>query len=262
MHANPVSISLSSYGADFVRQRGQEQFIDLLASAGVSRVELREELFSCQPDPAALGAFIKGSGLQCLYSTPLELWSATGVPAPEVEDKLRIARELGAVAVKVSLGHYQADADMSALLAMLPKDGPLLLVENDQTPYGGRVAPLQAFFEQAQARGVQVGMTFDIGNWRWLDEPVLEAARRLGRWVHYVHCKAVTRQANGRLAAVPPQASDLEHWQAVLAHFTPGIVRAVEFPLLGQDLLAVTCRHVRQLAALGAHHCAEELTHA
>lgn len=70
MHANPVSISLSSYGADFVRQRGQEQFLDLLAAAGVSRVELREELFASAPDAAALGRVIAALRLECLYSTP------------------------------------------------------------------------------------------------------------------------------------------------------------------------------------------------
>lgn len=71
MQANPVSISLSSYGADFVRQRGQEQFLDLLAAAGVSRVELREELFASAPDAAALGRIIAALRLECLYSTPL-----------------------------------------------------------------------------------------------------------------------------------------------------------------------------------------------
>lgn len=262
MHANPVSISLSSYGADFVRQRGQEQFIDLLASAGASRVELREELFSCQPDPTALGAFIAGAGLQCLYSTPLELWCAQGVLAPELKAKLRIAKALGAVAVKVSLGHYRGDVDMRALRALLSEDGPVLLVENDQTEHGGRITPLVGFFEQAQACGVRVGMTFDIGNWQWLDEPVLEAANRLGRWVEYVHCKAVIRHATGRLVATAPQAPDLEHWQQVLAHFTPGVARAVEYPLLGEDLLTVTRSHVRLLSTLGARRCVRELSHA
>ncbi len=102
MHSNPVSISLSSYGADFVRQRGQEQFLDLLAAAGVTRVELREELFTCAPDTAALAAAIAALRLECLYSTPLELWTAQGVPDPQLAQKLDTARALGAVALKVS----------------------------------------------------------------------------------------------------------------------------------------------------------------
>ncbi|MGE8323545.1 MAG: AP endonuclease [Pseudomonas sp.] len=251
MHANPVSISLSSYGADFVRQRGQEQFLDLLAAAGVTRVELREELFTRAPDAAALAAAIAARRLECLYSTPLELWTAQGVPAPQLVHKLETARALGAVALKVSLGHYHAGCDVAALAELLSAHGPLLLVENDQTAQGGRIEPLQQFFQRADRLGLSLGMTFDIGNWQWQGEPAHHAARQLGCWVRYVHCKAVQRLADGRLAAVPPQAADLEDWAALMAEFSPGVVRAVEYPLVSDDLLALTRAQVHDLSKLG-----------
>ncbi|KIY37986.1 AP endonuclease [Pseudomonas sp. 10-1B] len=259
MHPNPVSISLSSYGADFVRQRGQEQFLDLLAAAGVTRVELREELFASAPDAVALGAVIAGLRLECLYSTPLELWTAEGLPDPLLLHKLETARAFGAVALKVSLGHYHERCDIAALAALLPAHGPLLLVENDQTAHGGRIEPLQQFFQCADKCGLNLGMTFDIGNWQWQGEPARQAARQLGRWVRYVHCKAVQRRADGRLVAVPPQAADLQEWAALMAEFAPGVVRAVEYPLVDDDLLALTRAQVRSLSALGA---AQEVAHA
>ncbi|WP_070096936.1 sugar phosphate isomerase/epimerase [Pseudomonas sp. NBRC 111139] len=259
MQANPVSISLSSYGADVVRQRGQEQFLDLLAAAGVSRVELREELFASAPDAAALGRVIAALRLECLYSTPLELWTAQGVPDPLLVQKLEIARALGAVALKVSLGHFDEHCDVTALASLLPAHGPLLLVENDQTVQGGRIEPMLQFFQRVDLLGLRVGMTFDIGNWQWQGEPAPQAARQLGRWVRYVHCKAVQRRADGRLVAIPPQAADLQAWAALMAEFAPGVVRAVEYPLVGEDLLALTRAQVRHLSALGA---AQELDHA
>ncbi|WP_087501651.1 AP endonuclease [Pseudomonas sp. SID14000] len=263
MHPNPVSISLSSYGADFVRQRGQEQFLDMLAAAGVTRVELREELFTGTPDTAALSAAIAALRLECLYSTPLELWTAQGEPDPQLEYKLETARTLGAVALKVSLGHYHAGCDVAALAMLLPAHGPLLLVENDQTAQGGRIEPLQQFFLRADELGLSLGMTFDIGNWQWQGESARQAACQLGRWVRYVHCKAVQRLADGRLAAVPPQAKDLQEWAALLAEFVPGVVRAVEYPLVSDDLLALTRAQVRDLAALGQGVASsEELSHA
>lgn len=263
MHANPVSISLSSYGADFVRQRGQEQFLGLLAAAGVTRVELREELFASAPDAAALGAAITALRLECLYSTPLELWTAQGVPAPQLAHKLDTARALGAVALKVSLGHYHAGCDVAALAKLLPAHGPVLLVENDQTPQGGRIEALQQFFQRADELGLCLGMTFDIGNWQWQGEPPRQAARQLGRWVRYVHCKAVQRLADGRLAAVPPQAADLQEWAALMAEFAPGVVRAVEYPLVSDDLLTLTRAQVRDLSTLGlCVASSEELSHA
>ena len=263
MHANPVSISLSSYGADFVRQRGQEQFLDLLAAAGVARVELREELFATTPDAAALGAVIAALDLECLYSTPLELWTEQGLPDPQLTHKLDTAHALGAVALTVSLGHYHERCDMAALAALLPVHGPLLLVENDQTRQGGRIEPLQHFLQRADQLGLRLGMTFDIGNWQWQGEPAAQAARQLGRWVRYVHCKAVQRLADGRLAAVPPQAADLREWAGLMAEFAPGVVRAVEYPLVSDDLLTLTRAQVRDLSLLGLQATSTgELSHA
>ncbi|MGG5289110.1 AP endonuclease [Pseudomonas shirazensis] len=250
MRSNPVSISLSSYGADLVRQRGQASFVPMLAAAGVNRVELREELFASPPDCPQLSAAIRTSGMECLYSSPLELWLENGQLNPALPAKLQTTRALGAVALKVSLGHYQPRCDLTALAAQLSADGPMLLVENDQTAHGGRIEPMLQFLLRSESLSLPLGMTFDIGNWRWQDESAAQAAHELGRWVRYVHCKAVERQANGRLVTVPPRAADLLAWEALFAEFSPAVVRAVEFPLVGDDLLAVTRAQVNNLARL------------
>ncbi|MFF5864536.1 AP endonuclease [Pseudomonas sp. NPDC012596] len=259
MHANPVSISLSSYGADLVRQQGQESFLELLAAAGVTRVEWREELFDDAPDAAALSAASHALGLECLYSSPLELWTPDGQLDPRLPAKLALARAFGAVALKVSLGHYHPQLDLTALQALLHDGAPVLLVENDQTPQGGRIEPLLQFFQRSEALVLPLGMTFDIGNWQWQGESALQAAQQLGRWVRYVHCKAVQREASGRLVAVVPQAADLVAWETLFDEFTPGLVRAVEYPLAGADLLALTRAQVNNLARIGL---GEEVSHA
>ena len=61
MNKPAVSISLSSYGADLVRQRGQGSFVDVLATAGASRIEWREELLTDE-DPAQLAAATQAKG--------------------------------------------------------------------------------------------------------------------------------------------------------------------------------------------------------
>lgn len=251
MLQNPVSISLSSYGADLVRQRGQEDFLGLLASAGATRVELREELFECAPDTAALAESMRALQLECLYSSPIELWTADGQLAPCLADRLQRAHALGAVALKVSLGYYGAACDVASLRPLLAQGGPALLVENDQTPQGGRIEPLLRFFQRVEELGMPLGMTFDIGNWHWQGESPQQAARQLGRWVRYVHCKAVRRRDDGRLVAVPPLAADLGEWDGLLGEFTPGVTRAVEFPLEGDDLLVLTRAQVASLSRLG-----------
>jgi sugar phosphate isomerase/epimerase len=245
----PVSISLGSYGADEVRARGQDSFIQPVADAGASHIELREELGL--GDPRTTASAIERAGLTCIYSAPIELWLADqAAPNPAVAVALEAARAHGAVWLKVSLGHFSPSADLDALATWLSDHPVHLLVENDQTEHGGRIEPLLAFFDKAATLHVPVGMTFDIGNWQWQAQSPFDAALALGHVVEYVHCKGVQRQPE-RLRAAPPSPEDLQHWQLLLARMPGGIVRAVEFPLQGDDLLAVTRHHVDTLARLG-----------
>jgi sugar phosphate isomerase/epimerase len=252
MNRFPVAISLGAFGADFVRERGQASFIPLLVEAGVTRIELREELFSGREDLQALGEAIRAQGLECLYSAPLELWlEDQNQPNPQLDPTLQRASACGAAWLKVSLGHLTEDSDVAALADRLARYDVHLLVENDQTPQGGRIAPFAEFFARVDALQMPIGMTFDIGNWMWQEQSASSAARQLGRYVEYVHCKAVVRTAAGKLIAVPPKTADLQLWEQLLKHMPSGLPRAVEYPLQGDDLLEVTRVQVDALAHLG-----------
>lgn len=245
-----IAITTSAFGADAVRTRGQAAWLDLIAAAGATQVEIRAELFAAPPDLGALRAAIAGAGLGCVYSVPLELWpEADGALSAELPAALAAALTLGADTLKISLGHYRPATDLQPLAQLLDEGAPQLLVENDQTLQGGRVEPLRAFIQAARAAGLPVALTFDVGNWRWQDEDPLQAARLLGRDVRYLHCKAVRRRAGG-LHAVPPEAADLLAWQGLMGYFPAGVRRAIEFPLLGADLLGETCRQVAALRTL------------
>ncbi|MHC8320144.1 sugar phosphate isomerase/epimerase family protein [Pseudomonas sp. GB2N2] len=251
MNKPPVSISLSSYGADLVRQRGQGSFIELLAAAGATRIEWREELLTVE-DPAQLADATQAQGLESVYSAPMELWLAgQSKPNPELITAVQSAQAFGAKWLKVSLGYFTDTCDLQTLAEILSKSAVQLLVENDQTLHGGRIEPFQRFFTAVEQYNVPVKMTFDIGNWQWQDQSASSAARLLGRHVGYVHCKAVSRRADGKLIAMPPAASDLHLWEQLLRHMAQGVMRAAEYPLHGDDLLQLTTEHVSALARLG-----------
>jgi sugar phosphate isomerase/epimerase len=265
MNRFPVAISLGAFGADFVREKGQASFIPLLVAAGVTRIELREELFNGREDLAALGEAIRVQGLECLYSAPLELWLAgQHQPNPQLEPTLQRATACGAAWLKVSLGHLTEDSDVAALAERLARFDVHLLVENDQTPQGGRIEPFKQFFARIDALQMPIGMTFDIGNWMWQEQSASAAAQQLGRYVEYLHCKVVARNAQGKLIAVPPREADLHLWEQLLKHMPVGVPRAVEYPLQGDDLLDVTQNQVDALARLGqprTQTAAQELSH-
>ena len=148
--------------------------------------------------------------------------------------------------------------------ALQPRDDVHLLVENDQTPQGGHIEPFTRFFARIDALQMPIGMTFDIGNWMWQEQSASAAAQQLGRFVEYVHCKAVSRNAAGKLVAVPPRQTNLHLWEQLLKHMPVGLPRAVEYPLQGDDLLEVTRVQVDALARLGqrdTQHASEALSH-
>lgn len=251
MHRSPVSISLSSYGADYVREQGQGRFIEVLAAAGASRIEWREELLTDE-DPAQLAEAAREQHLESVFSSPLELWVAGRAHAnPLLEQALQRAQAFGAKSLKVSLGYFTEHNDLPHLGLLLARYPVQLLVENDQTLHGGRIEPFQRFFDAVERHALPVQMTFDIGNWQWQDQSASTAARLLGRHVGYVHCKAVARRGDGKLVAVPPGMTDLHLWEQLLRHMTQGITRAVEYPLQGADLVQLTREHVTALAHLG-----------
>ncbi|PMV37386.1 MULTISPECIES: sugar phosphate isomerase/epimerase family protein [unclassified Pseudomonas] len=251
MHQYPVSISLSSYGAELVRQQGQLSFVEVLAAAGAQCIEWREELLTDE-QPTELAQAAAQQDLKSVFSSPLELWVAGRAQAnAELAATLDRAQAFGSRWLKVSLGYFTDTNDLESLHALLNRHPVRLLVENDQTLHGGRIEPLQRFFTEVERLGLPVKMTFDIGNWQWQDQSALTAARLLGRHVDYLHCKAVARRPDGKLVAVPPGATDLHLWEQLLKHMTQGITRAVEFPLQGDDLVEVTTRHIAALAILG-----------
>lgn len=251
MNKPPVSISLSSYGADLVRQRGQGSFVDLLAAAGATRIEWREELLTHE-EPTQLADATQARGLESVYSSPMELWLAgQSRPNPELLPTLQRAQTFGAKWLKVSLGYFTDNNDLQALARLLTQSPVQLLVENDQTLHGGRIEPFQRFFADVEQHNLPIRMTFDIGNWQWQDQSAATAARALGRHVGYVHCKAVARRADGKLVAMPPSAADLHLWEQLLRHMAQGVMRAAEYPLQGDDLVQLTTEHVAALARLG-----------
>ena len=251
MSKSPVSISLSSYGADLVRQVGQLAFVEILAKAGAQRIEWREELLTSE-DPRELTHAIEQQGLEAVFSSPLELWVAgRSQPNPLLAATLKRAASFGARWLKVSLGYFTDNNDLHSLAACLAEHPVQLLVENDQTLHGGRIEPFQRFFAQVEQHALPVRMTFDIGNWSWQDQSATTAARLLGRHVAYVHCKAVTRRSDSKLVAIPPAADDLLQWEQMLRHMAPGIFRAAEYPLQADDLQQLTTEHVAVLARLG-----------
>ena len=245
-----ILISLSSFGAVEVRRHGQLWFTRLAEAAGADGVEVRGELLV--DGDAELSAIADAAaGLQRVYSSPEGLWRDDGVlDEAALARALASAAKLGATRLKMSIGGYRAaSAESLERLRKRLGDSPIeLVIENDQTDSAGTLSALSPFFAATHERGMSLGMTFDIGNWHWTGECPLQAAQALAPQVRYVHCKGVQRQPQ-RWVAVP-LAESAAPWRAVLRALPSGVPWAIEFPLAGDDLLALTRGHVQRLREL------------
>lgn len=252
--APPVLISLSSFGAAEVRRHGQLWFTQLGFAAGADGIEVRSELLvDAATELPAIAQAVRAAGKQVVYSCADYLWAADGrLDTAALELALTNTQALGAPRLKMAIGGFDASsrASLTTLKERLQAAAIELVIENDQTPQAGTLAAMQDFFAMANASELFLGMTFDMGNWHWTGECPLQAAAALAPQVRYVHCKGVQRQPQ-RWVAVPLAESSAP-WRAVLRALPANMPWAIEYPLIGDDLLAVTRREVDQLRTLAA----------
>ncbi len=239
-----IFVVTAAYGHDQVRQAGgQRAMLPVIAAAGADGVEIRREMFNEQEqaDLAALGVAITEHQLLACYSAPEPLYLADGTLNPQLPELLREARTLNALWLKVSLGHFTDARTLQTLRDWLATSGTRLVVENDQTACG-QLPPMQRFSAACQVQELPVMLTFDMGNWLWVENSPEQAAHHLAPFVSYIHVKAATPHQNSYRAIAPDEGG--ARWQDLLRSLPVDVPRGIEFPLEGNNLTAVTRRYV------------------
>ena len=125
----------------------------------------------------------------------------------------------------------------------------------------GLWTPQGALDEAALARGVQAAqvlraprLKMSIGGFSSSShaslhrlKALLQAAQALAPYVRYVHCKGVQRLPAKWVAV--PLADSVAPWRAVLRALPADVPHAIEYPLVGDDLVAVTREQVAFIRA-------------
>ena len=242
-----VLISLSSFGSAQVRRHGRLWSAQLAAGCGADGVEVRGELLQGGREEIFRIAAALPT-LQRVYSSPEAVWSHDGkLDRVALDRGLAAAQAVAAPRLKMSIGHWRIDdARSMATLRERVADTPAApLIENDQTDAAGTLEHLTAFFDAALAQGAVLGMAFDIGNWHWTGEGPVQAAAALAPRVRNVHCTGVQRQPQRWIAV--PLAESVAPWRAVLRSMPGDQPWAIEYPLVGDDLPAVTRSELARL---------------
>lgn len=212
--------------------------IRLAREAGADGFELRRELLPpvlTPDDIQCIRAALAALPAPSFYSIPQPVFLHGRVEREPVTHALAEARALGCRLVKFAPGDtlQPDDTALDALCAILTAaenlaPGTLVSLENDQTPVSAHPDAWARLFERAASRHCALGMTFDLGNWVCLETDALRAARTLGRFVVYVHAKAVRREGDAWASAPFREATTCHPALAYLPHHAP---RAIEFPV-------------------------------
>jgi sugar phosphate isomerase/epimerase len=249
---NHVIVPLNAFDRVEVLENGQASFVKLIAEAGAFGIEIRRELMPLPVQSQQLERIrseIEHYGLFTVYSAPIELWK--GDHQLNEEELAAIYQEgisLGASWIKVSLGHYRLEqSNVRQLNQFLNQhQGIQLLVENDQTLYGGNVSQLKAFFDQALGQNVPVKMTFDAGNWYYSAQDVEDALNQLAPYVRYLHLKQVEK-IDSEFITVPLQKEGNDSWKRVLNSFPSEMEKALEFPIQPKEKTGEFIRMISEL---------------
>ncbi|WML43151.1 sugar phosphate isomerase/epimerase [Neobacillus sp. PS3-40] len=237
-----VIVPLNAFNVQDVLEKGQESFFQIIHASEANGVEIRRELFPKVILPlSCIREELTKYPLFTVYSAPVELWKNDGsINLEDVQQIFQEADQIGASWLKVSLGHFcKEKSDVQLLKQILLKEGNIqLLVENDQTIYGGNIQNLKSFFEEISKNDVPVKMTFDIGNWFYSGESVQEAIESLKEYVIYLHLKHVENRHN-RLITLPLPTNESAQWRKAVEQFPTNLNRALEFPIQPSSQLAL-----------------------
>lgn len=255
-----IVIVASAFGMDAVRKDGHRKWARAAKQAGAAGFEVRRELFASDahaglPELRSLGTALAGLGLWSVFSTPATLYTAHGrLDSDALRLALDEAAALGARFVKLQLGGFAGTADGARIAAHVAEargdTHPRLVVENGQLAEGGSPAQFVGLFDALAREGHAgvLGMTFDTGNWAWLDVAPLEAAARLAPHVEYIHCKTVAGEGARRFPVAP--VDDDAQFRALLDRLPRDVPRGIEFPFDASRIDADAAQYVDWLARI------------
>lgn len=242
-----IIVVTSAYGNDTVVQLGgQSALLEIIKASGADGVEIRQELLTGADELNEISNKIKHLGLISAYSVPGTLFDDSGkITLKLVQNSLQEAVSLGAHFLKLSLGELPSQYDLNDLSPLLTHSPVQLVIENDQTPQGGHIAPLVDFFDEVKATNVPIKMAFDMANWHWHGEDAFIAAQTFAPFVAYIHVKESQKKDHKRVAIALDDSDG--HWKKVLSVLPKNIPRGIEFPLVDHDLVTVTKHYVNLL---------------
>lgn len=208
----------------------QKEILKEIKEMGFPIVEVRREyILSGKTEMKEIAQQASDSGLKVFYSVPAELFTA-GVLNEQLGSYFEEASLLNAVQLKVTLGEFRGITSQIAeeLRKLLTAFSVHLTIENDQTAEKGSPAVLMGFIAEARKASLDIGLTFDTGNFVYIDSDPFVAAKEMREAVTYIHIKNVADTDEG--IVLSGLESGLVDMRGLLSLFPDSVPASIEYP--------------------------------
>lgn len=191
----------------------QEEIFEELYKLGFEEIEIRREYIEdTKSEIPVIAKKARDIGITLYYAIVDTYYKDGSLNREAIDVYFKEAIDLGAKTVKLMPGGFcNMSAEDAAYLRKKSKMGIALLLENGQK---SSPEEMKSFASHCELEGIDLGITFDIGNWVWGGQNVLEAAKMLKPWVKAVHLKDGA-EIDGKLQVVPIDAG-LTDWKSVV----------------------------------------------
>lgn len=214
----------------------QSELIKKIKTAGGDSAEIRREfIHDFDSEIPEIKRVAEEQGLNLFYSVPDEIFE-NGEVNPRIKGYLDEATKMGIYAIKFNIGDFNNfKGDLVKELSFL-NDSPIQVnVENDQTKISGTKNAMTDFLASVVTNGLDIRYVYDLGNWRFVGEDELEAAKELSQYTRYIHLKDVAT-IDGKPQVVPLDQGNI-NWRQVLS-LLPGLLPvAIEYPVENTQVL-------------------------
>ncbi|QIL50300.1 sugar phosphate isomerase/epimerase [Weissella coleopterorum] len=220
------------------REQGMQQteMLQMASNLKISAVELRREYFDqIKNETSSIQKMMLTTPIRLFYSVPDELF-VNGKLNPRLEQYFHEAQQLGIYAIKFNIGEFQGfNNEIIAELKKWLMLGIQINVENDQTQTSGRLAVIKKFMDAVAQAGLDLGYVYDMGNWRFVGDDELEAAKVLAKYVRYIHVKDGTGFKQTAQTVLLGAGEIM--WQNILEVLPQTVPVALEYPTADLQIL-------------------------
>ncbi|MFT8320281.1 MAG: hypothetical protein ABF649_05185 [Bacillus sp. (in: firmicutes)] len=232
-----IFITLNSYEEKMIKENGQQAFVERVKKAGATGIEIRRELVRNENDLVQIAAILKQTTLKIVYSAPVPIWNPKEqLNGQELWEVLQEASILEAKIVKFPLGHFnEQTSKFEEWTSFLQKasDRFVVMVENDQTVYGGNISVIKQFAQKCKGYQLNIPLVFDTGNWQYVNQCFQTALKECKEYVGYLHLKQVVKK-EGICVTIPLIDEEGAEWKQAIQTIN-NVPIAIEFPLKSDE---------------------------